>query len=252
MKKKIFCLALCLCALLSVCSCKTNQTAQDTTATAEETKAAEPTLDYDMPVVEVESVSYRNIYEDDGMAHTNSYSMPKLASDAEGAVAVNKEISAWYEDTFGIHFSMMDDLSGENVRSGEKYVNVTYSSSVHLDVVAVIIKLEETVPGNETKTTYEIFYYDALTDCEITSSDFCEYCSLATEDIFTALNEAGIKKVTNHSVSSEGVYELVYCTANTDGDNLYDCYLKDKDENFIVQTAYVEGATPDTDSLPTE
>jgi len=242
--KRILAILLVFASLVSFAACgsgdnKNTKTPKDEAATTEKPSNYDEdgnliSIDQSNPLVEAESNSSRDIYEEDGMAHENSYRIPKLNVNLYGANTLSDKIYTDFKNEFGTHFSMLDDLSGENVRKGEPYLTVDYSYSCALDIVTVIIKGTKTFVSGEVTDTYLVYYYDALTDEELIFDDYVTYCALSGD----ALHAACEKELTENYPDYVEDYSISYITKT--GDGVYDLYVTLGNGNMIVFSAAIE------------
>lgn len=252
--KHILITILALCMLLSFAACGSDKTGDDTAAP----ESSAPSdynengeliiIDSENPLIEAESNSYRDIYSDDGKAHDNFYRIPKLNVNLEGANAVSDEIYSDFKNEYGTHFSMLDDLSGENVRTGEPYVTVDYSFEYHLDVLIVNIHGVSTAIDGTVTNTYNIYYYDALTDTELTLDDYLAYCATSYNDVAAAALESLEE---SHPEETEiDAHSLMYAIKTEDGDMIkLDAYMLLSNKDTVIVPVEVEKTTLDFSSI---
>lgn len=241
--KRIFAMLLLLCCLVTLVACNSGE--NKTVDPQKESDTTEKPSNYDEdgnlisidqsdPLVEFEAKSTRDIYEEDGMAHENSYRIPKLNVNLYGANTISERIYSDFKNEFGTHFAMLDDLSGEKVHTGEPFLTVDYSYSCAFDVVTVIVKGTYTYISGEVTDKYLVYYYDALTDEELTFDDYVTYCALSGD----SLHEAVESDLTANHPESLNDYTISYITKT--GDKTYDLYVTLNTGNMIVISAEIE------------
>ncbi len=245
--KRILTLILAFCMIFAFTACGKNNEAPDTSDTPPSDYNENGDLiiiDSEKPLVDAETKEYRDIYEDDGKAHDNSYRIPKLDVNLEGANAVSAAIYSDFKNTYGTHFSMLDDLSGENVRTGEPYVTVDYDFEYHLDVLIAIIHGVSTAIDGTVTNTYNIYYYDALADIELALDEYLAYCQSNYNEVAGAALEA--LKVSHPEETGLDAHSLVYAVRTEAGDTIkFDAYMLLSNGDTVIVPVEVEKMTLD-------
>lgn len=230
--KKIALIAAVIALALTLTACGPEKPAADSAKVTEQTPVTDsrssgsvPTVDYAAALVDADSASYRNIYESDGLAHDSSYAIPKINIDLPEANALSEKIRSDFDNLFGTYFSVLDDLSGENVRKtgeDEYTLNITYSYTVEYDMVTVIMRVQIDFidTSREQQIGYLVYHYDALEDSEHSIFEYSSYCGTSIPEI---AEEVG-KKIDGFSddtpfdadLVKEGAYE--FTVYSSDGD----------------------------------
>ena len=223
-------------AALTICACSCGSAkAPADTETAAAAVPAEPDdiviVDYADPLVEVKSGKMRCIYEADGLAWDNVFSLPAINVDLPGAAELNVKILDDFEKDLGMHFDMLDDLSGEAVREGEPFVSVTYDYRVSVDMLAIVVYTQRGYPASDgtvnTVDSYRVYYYDALTDAE---TDLFDYVACH------GISEQGIAAGLPDGIDVDSMKYIV-CE---DGENKYSVYYDTDDGAMAVVQITVE------------
>ena len=190
------------------------------------------------PLIDAEAKEYRDIYEEDGKAHENSYKIPELNVNLEGANALSAAIYSDFKNEYGTHFSMLEDLSGENVRKGEPYLNVDYTFTYHIDVLVTTIHGVYTTLDGTSTDKYHLYYYDALTDEELALDDYFAYCQTDYNSVAGAMVEALAESHPNVEVDA---HSLAFAVRTEDGETIkFDAYALLPDGNMTVVPVEVE------------
>ena len=198
-------------------------------------------VDFDNPLADAKTGKFRNIYDADGQAHDNSFAVPRIDVELDGAIDLSDKIMSDFNDRCGVYFSGLEDLSGENVRSdGTPFcMTVDYSCSVAFDIVAIIVRYRTEIIGDEpcVRTTYMVYYYDGLADTEITSFDYINYCGSSVAMIEQKTSEQ-IEDFTHEALFypvmvGERKFDIYYITSSGSG----------HDEDSVVVTIEVDEET---------
>ena len=244
--KRIFSLILVFCMIFALAACGQKEEAPDTTEAPSDynEKGELIIIAAEKPLVDAETKEYRDIYEDDGMAHDNSYRIPKLDVNLEGANAISAEIYSDFKNTYGTHFSMLDDLSGEKVRTGEPYVTVDYSFEYHLDVLITVVHGVSTAIDGSVTNTYNMYYYDALADTELALDEYLAYCHSSYNDVAGAAVEA--VKASYPDETEVDAHSLVYAIRTEAGDIIkFDAYVMLSNGDTVILPVEVEKTSID-------
>lgn len=238
--KRFFALLLVFCIVFALAACGKKDNEED---------KKDPPSDYDSegnlisidplkPLIDAEAKEYRDIYEEDGKAHENSYKIPELNVNLEGANELSASIYSDFKNEYGTHFSMLDDLSGENVRKGEPYLTVDYDFTYHIDVLIVNVHgCYTTLDGKETNK-YHLYYYDALTDMELALDEYFAYCATSYNDVAGAMVEAMAE---SHPDEEVDAHSLAFAVRTEDGENIkFDTYVQLESGEMAIVPVEVE------------
>ena len=235
--KKLFALLLMFCMIFTLIACGE--------------KTEEPPSDYDdegnliiidplKPLIDAEAKEYRDIYEEDGKAHENSYKIPELNVNLEGANELSASIYSDFKNEYGTHFSMLEDLSGENVRKGEPYLNVDYTFTYHIDVLVTTVHGCYTTLDGSTTDKYHLYYYDALTDEELALDDYLAYCQTDYNAVAGAMVES-LSESASYTDAEIDAHSLAFAVRTEDGETVkFDAYVQLPDGHMVVVPVEVE------------
>ena len=220
--------------IVTAAGCGSGKAAADTETAAVSAEPAQTEefviVDYDEPLIETRSGKFRCLYEADGLAWDNVFSIPAINVDLPGAAELNARMLSDFEDDLGTHFAMLEDLSGESVREGEPFVSVTYDYRISVDMLAIIIYTQRCYPNADGTVDagddYRVYYYDALTDAE---TDMFDYVSCH------GISENGIAEALGGEVD---VHDVRYVVCE-DGGETYSVYYETGDGTMGVETVDV-------------
>ena len=187
----IFLFVICIIFLASCSDSSQKKSGSESVGSDEKLNIDSDDSDYDPFAV----IDYGNPLTDTGNADRH---IPKFNINLNGANTLSDKI----EDKCEKDFAKAD--------------SITYTYEIQYDVIELVIKAQ-----TGEKTEYCVYYYDALTDTELTVSDFISYCSLRYVTI-----EDEIERQLGADFDEDYFDFIVY-----HGDNSYDIYCSDKEEN---------------------
>ncbi|MBQ4055026.1 MAG: hypothetical protein IJD17_04870 [Clostridia bacterium] len=236
--KRFFALLLIFCMILTAVACGKKDDEKDEKPSDYDPDGNLIMIDPLKPLIDAEFKQYRDIYEEDGKAHENSYKVPELNVNLEGANELSDTIYSDFKNEYGTHFSMLDDLSGENVRTGEPYLNVDYDSVYHIDVLVVTVHGRYTTLDGAETDKYHLYYYDALTDMELTLDDYLAYCSTSYNAVAGAMVEAMEE---SHPDEAVDAHSLAFAVRTEDGEMIkFDTYVQLESGEMAIVPVEVE------------
>ena len=194
-------------------------------------------IDPENPVTDADSGSYTRT-GDDGVTYEGSYRYPKIVHETlSGAEAINKEIEQYFKDNYAKLFA--PDCK-------EKlFLTVDYSIIYDYDMLSIIIKAERrSDKGGTSVCTYKAFFYDALSDDELTRDDYLSYLGHGTAEIYNAVTNAY-----PDAVLSEKDFNFAQKTSSYENEELtqidvFDVYFSG-DHGDKIYNVEVEKITPD-------
>ncbi|MBQ3100328.1 MAG: hypothetical protein IJC50_04985 [Clostridia bacterium] len=236
--KKFFALLLIFCMIFTLIACGKKEDERDETPSDYDSEGNLIIIDPLKPLIDAEAKEYRDIYEEDGMAHENSFKIPELNVNLEGANELSEKIYSDFKNEYGTHFSMLDDLSGENVRKGEPYLTVDYDFTYHIDVLIVTVHGCYTTLDGQESNKYHLYYYDALTDMELTLDDYLAYCSSGYNEVAGAMVEAMEE---SHPDEAVDAHSLAFAVRTEDGEMIkFDTFVQLASGDMAVIPVEVE------------
>ena len=245
--KRFFALLLIFYMIFTLIACGKKDSEKDETPSDYDSEGNLISIDPLKPLIDAEAKEYRDIYEEDGKAHENSYKIPELNVNLEGANALSESIWSDFKNEYGTHFSMLDDLSGENVRKGEPYLNVDYTFTYHIDVLITTVHGVYTTLDGATTDKYHLYYYDALTDMELALDDYLAYCQSNYNSVAGAMVEAMAESYPDETVDA---HSLAFAVRTEDGETIkFNAYVQLESGNMIEIPVEVEKTHIDMSQL---
>lgn len=118
----------------------------------------------------------------------------------------------------------------ESLKDSSDDVVIDYSYTEELDIITILITEKRTVDGGE-KIKANVYYYDALSDSEMSEVDYINSCGAVYKEIFNAVNDTdwakGYTEETGNSVTDDMISAIVYIE-----DNDFTLYMRKPNEQY--------------------